>query len=244
MDIRAVDESGRLYDIEMQVKKYDNYNRRTIYYLSRMYAGQLKAGEEYGALKPAIGIRFLDYVLFPEYADCHFRFEMRDRRYPELCLTEDLALHIFEMPKADLLKNKKNSDDDLAEWLYFFNHAHKEGDKNMRTHYANKNIIRAFDVLERLSADEEIRLLAEQRERALKDEASMLGAARRKGEKAGLQKGEKIGLQKGEKIGLQKGARNKALNTARKLLATGVLSAEQIADATELSLAHVKALQK
>lgn len=98
----------------------------------------------------------------------------------------------------------------------------------MRTHYANKNIIRAFDILERLSTDEEIRLLAEQRERALKDEASMLGAARRQG----------------EKIGLQKGERYKASDTAGKLLKVGVLSVEQIADATGLSLDHVKALQK
>ncbi|MDM8540121.1 Rpn family recombination-promoting nuclease/putative transposase [Desulfococcaceae bacterium HSG9] len=236
LDIRASDETGRQYDIEMQVRRYDDYNQRTIYYLSRMYAEQLQAGDEYGALKPVIGIHFLDYEQFPEYRDYHFSFELRDQRYPELCLTEDLALHIFEMPKFERLRGKAHHAGDMAEWLHFFNHAHEEGDRDMRTHYANDKIFRAFDILETLSGDEKIRLLAAEREKALKDEASMLGAA--------IRKGEKIGLQKGEKIGLEKGARTKAVNTAEKLLTIDVLSVEQIADATGLSLDEVRALRK
>ncbi len=96
----------------------------------------------------------------------------------------------------------------------------------MRTQYSNPNIIKAFDILEKLSADEKTRMLAEQRERALKDEASLLGGARRQGVKDGL----------------EKGARNKAIETAAKLLKMGVLSAEQIADATGLSTDQVKAM--
>ncbi len=67
----------------------------------------------------------------------------------------------------------------------------------MRTHYANKSINRVFEVFEQLSVDEKTRMLAEQRERALKDEASLLEAARRQGEKAGLEKGEQMVLEKG-----------------------------------------------
>jgi len=236
LDIRAADETGRQYDIEMQVRKYDDYHQRAIYYVSRMYAEQLRAGKDYGTLKPVIGIHFLDYEQFPEYRDYHFCFELRDRRYPELCLTEDMALHIFEMPKAERLKDKRFHRVDMAEWLHFFNHAHEQGDREMRTHYTNDKIIRAFDILKTFSQDEEIRLLAEQREKALKDEASMLGSARRKGKN----EGEKIGMEKGEKIGLEKGARN----TAQKLLAIGILSVDQIADATGLSLDEVRDLQK
>ncbi len=90
----------------------------------------------------------------------------------------------------------------------------------MRTHYVNDKIFRAFDILGMLSGDEKIRLLTAEREKALRDEPSMLGAA----------------LRKGEQIGLEKGARNKAFNTAKKLIAIGILSVEQIADATGLSL--------
>ncbi len=114
----------------------------------------------------------------------------------------------------------------------------------MRTHYGNKSINRVFELFEQLSADEKTRMLAEQRERALKDEASLLEAARRQGEKAGLEKGEQIGLEKGEQMVFEKGARKKAINIAKKLLNIGVLSIEQIADATGLSLDDVKILEK
>ncbi len=220
LDIRAEDNSGQLYDIEMQVRKYDDYNQRTLYYLSRMYTEQLEKGGRYGLLKPVIGIHFLDYELFPQHPEYYFRFELRDCRYPELTLTDDLALYLFEMPKADRLKEKTNLDGGMNEWLHFFNHAHIQGERTMRTQYSNPNIIKAFDILEKLSADEKTRMLAEQRERALKDEASLLGAARRQGE------------------------RSKAIETAAKLLKMGVLSVEQIADATGLRTDQVKAMQK
>ena len=49
--------------------------------------------------------------------------------------------------------------------------------------------------------------LARLREKALHDEASALGHARREGEQIGMEKGEKIGIEKGEKIGIEKGER-------------------------------------
>ncbi len=66
LDIRASDNMGSYYDIEMQVQKYESYPKRTLYYISRMYADQLKTGDDYESLVPVIGIHFLDYTLFPE----------------------------------------------------------------------------------------------------------------------------------------------------------------------------------
>lgn len=174
LDIRAVDERQNQYDIEIQVTKYEAYPKRTLYYASRLYADQLGTGEDYAALNPVIGIHFLDYDLFPGCSDFHFHFYLRDIRYPELCLTDDLSLHIFELPKVVKLH------DSLSEWLYFFNHAHEE-DKAMRTHYKNPAIHRAFGMLEKLSADKQFRRQAEIREKALQNEVSMLAAAKREG---------------------------------------------------------------
>ena len=58
---------------------------------------------------------------------------------------------------------------------------------------------------------------------------------RQEGEKLGLVKGEKLGLVKGEKLGIEK--------TARNLLKLGVLSDEQIAEATGLALDEVMKLR-
>ena len=82
-----------------------------------------------------------------------------------------------------------------------------------------------------LSADEEARRLAFVRERALRDEVSLLNDAKREG----LEEGEKLGLNKGERLGVEK--------TARNLITLGVLSDEQIAEATGLTVADVEGLR-
>jgi predicted transposase/invertase (TIGR01784 family) len=55
----------------------------------------------------------------------------------------------------------------------------------------------------------------------------------------GRQEGERIGIQKGEQIGIQKTAQA----TARNLIALGMLTDGQIAQATDLSVAQVEALR-
>jgi predicted transposase/invertase (TIGR01784 family) len=82
-----------------------------------------------------------------------------------------------------------------------------------------------------LSADEEARRLAFVRERALRDEVSLLKEAREEGFHAG------------EQIGMQKGRLDAAQDTARNLIQLGVLSDGQIAQATGLTVNQVEALR-
>jgi len=194
-----------------------------LYYLSRIYAGQLDSGEDYEKLKPVIGIHFLDYELFPDQDDFRFRFEMRDVRYPGLKLTDDMVLHIFDLAKFENMTENKHPGNDLSEWLRFFNHAHEE-DKTMRTAYKNPSIHKAFDVLETLSADEKTRQLARMREDALRNERSELFYAEKRGEKRGEQKN--------------------AVKTAKNLLSMAVLTPDQIAQATGLSIEEIQKLQR
>ncbi len=63
----------------------------------------------------------------------------------------------------------------------------------MQTHYKNPAVQQAFQKLRQLSADEETRRRAEIRERALKDELSLLSEAREEGLEKGLKTGELIG---------------------------------------------------
>jgi predicted transposase/invertase (TIGR01784 family) len=185
LDILAVDNRGYHYDIEMQAQKYDEYSQRILYYLCKLYAGQLSSGDAYEELKPVIGIHFLDYEHFPTCNDFHFHFELRDIQHPELHLTDDLSLYIFELPKLEKLIPTEQWGEKMYEWLHFFNHAHEEGEKTMQTHYKNPAIKKAFTVLERLSEDEETRYHAELREEALKFQAIELAAAEKKGELIG-----------------------------------------------------------
>ena len=226
LDIRAVDGSGHEYDIEMQVRKYDNYPKRTLYYLCRMYGDQLKSGEDYTALHPVIGIHFLDYAPFPASSDFHYRFVLRDIRHPDLTLNDDLSLHIFELPAIEK-HVRRDAADNLLEWLYFFNNAHEQGGDAMEKQYHNPMIHKALDALKSLSADERTRELAERREKALKDEAMFLNEAKKHGREEGREEGRKEGKRQ----------------TALRLLQMGLLSVDQIADATGLDLREIEQLK-
>ncbi|MCP4686672.1 MAG: Rpn family recombination-promoting nuclease/putative transposase [Desulfobacterales bacterium] len=219
LDIRVTDNSGNQYDVEMQAQKFEAYTKRALYYLAKLYAGQLKSGDDYELLNPVIGIHFLNYTRFPEFEKSHFSFHFREDGQPELKLEDDMSLHIFELPKIKKMEKENPSAGRLEEWLHFFRYAHEEGEKTMRTHYSNPAIQEAFVGLEEMSADEKERQLAEMRETALKNKNSELGAARRKGR--------------------EEGKRETAVN----LISMGTNSMEFISQATGLSLDEVRRLR-
>jgi predicted transposase/invertase (TIGR01784 family) len=223
LDINATDDAGKHYDIEMQVCQYSYYPKRSLYYLVNLYANQLKAGENYYLLEPVIGIHFIDYIEYSKYDRFHFCFEFRDKTFPGLVYSEDLALHIFELPK--IKQNIKCKEEKLKqyEWLHFLKNAHKEGNMQ-KAYYKNPMIHRAIDMLEILSNDKQIRMEAEFRERALRNKNSELNAARLEGEETGIEKG------------IEK--------TAMQLILMEVLADEQISEATGLSINRIKKLRQ
>ena len=52
LDIRAVDQRGAIYDVEMQLSTHSGLVKRIVFYGCEVYAGQLKAGDDYSKLKP------------------------------------------------------------------------------------------------------------------------------------------------------------------------------------------------
>ncbi len=90
---------------------------------------------------------------------------------------------------------------------------------------------KAIGKLRAMSADEEERYWAEAREKALRDEVTLLAEAR------------EAGLEQGREQGHEQGRLEATRETARNLIALGVLSDAQIAQATGLPLAQVEALR-
>ena len=89
----------------------------------------------------------------------------------------------------------------------------------------NPKVGRAVAILKRLSADERARMIAEDHEKARRDQAACLKGAlmtgRAAGRAEGLQEGEERGLQKGMERGLKAGE-EKGLASVRALFEAGV----------------------
>src|SRR6266702_5683134 len=76
LDIKARDQGGRQFNVEMQMLAFRYYEKRILYYCSRLHQQQLHEGEDYLELRPTISISFLDHVLFPHVPDYHLRFRL------------------------------------------------------------------------------------------------------------------------------------------------------------------------
>jgi predicted transposase/invertase (TIGR01784 family) len=205
LDIKAYDNNGNHYDIEMQASKYFYYPKRSTYYLSKLFASQLKSGEDYNLLEPVIGIHFLDYIVYPTYSDYSYCFELRDYNHPELKYSDDLSLYVFELPKVSLdnqINDLKENERKQFEWLNFLNHAHEGGSKMQKAYYTNTTIHHAFDLLTQISADKQTRKEAEYREAAIRNKIFELNAAKKEGIEEGIEKGRVKEIINGIELGL------------------------------------------
>ena len=98
----------------------------------------------------------------------------------------------------------------------------------------NKEIKKANDEYEYLTGDEAERRLAFLREKAIRDEKSMVQGAR--------EEGESIGERRGEKRGRSIGERTKQLEIAKKMLAAD-MQVKQISELTGLSIEEIEQLK-
>ena len=224
LDIIAYDNMERQYDIEMQAAKFETYPDRAAYYLAGLFGSQLDKGEDYALITPSFGLHFLNYIQYPAYPDrFHFNFAFRDEKYHDLILSKNLSLHLLELPKVT---EKIYLTSDKAQWLYFLKNAHKEEEETMQQRYSNSMIIKAFHQLNDLSANEEARLQALARERAIFNKRVELGYARQKGLEEGMEKGRE--------------EERKAI--AKKLKQVGV-SLDQISETTALDISIIQAIE-
>jgi predicted transposase/invertase (TIGR01784 family) len=81
LDIKAQDQAGRQFNVEMQIVPYASYDKRILYYAARLHQQQLQKGDEYVLTKPTISISFLNHVLFPDVSDYHLQFSLLEKTH-------------------------------------------------------------------------------------------------------------------------------------------------------------------
>lgn len=78
LDIKARDDQGRLYNLEMQMLATAALVQRLLFYWSRVYSNQLSEGDNYTRLRPTISICFVNGVLFADRPEHHTLFRLLD----------------------------------------------------------------------------------------------------------------------------------------------------------------------
>ncbi len=225
MDIKATLNNGELVNIEVQILPYEHMLQRTIYYLTKMYSDQLTQGDDYGKLCNTITVNVLGYNQF-EHDRIHSVYHIRDAETCEK-LGDFLEIHFIETQKIG--KSPQKLGEDLKGWLLFLSNP-----ENQRITELGKEVGevgQAINLLEELSRSREERAIAEEREKAIRDELSFRKAELEKG----LQKGLEKGLQKGLKIGREE----EKYEIAKKLIHKG-MDLSEVLEITGLSLKDLK----
>lgn len=169
LDVKARDQTGRQFNVEMQMVPHPSLPSRFLYYWAKLYASQLLAGDRYEQLQPVISICFLDGILFPQTDRYHLRFSLVDEAL-RVTFSDDLEVHLFQLP--NFVKTADELADPLDAWLYFLNNASELDASHLPLSLQRPEIEEAVEVLEMLTQDEVQREHYEAREKARRDAAS------------------------------------------------------------------------
>jgi len=175
LDIKARDQTGRQFNIEMQMLAFPYYEKRILYYACKLHQQQLHEGEDYVELEPTISISFLNHVLFPQVPDHHLRFRLLEQSH-HLPLTGDMEFHILELPKFT-----RSVAEGLDIWLYFLRHAEMMDVDELPAPLQQPLVKRALEELKMLKQTDPERERYEARRKAQLDYNTMVKVARLEG---------------------------------------------------------------
>ncbi len=226
MDIFAVTNNNILINIEMQMLNRNDMIHRTLHYMSRIIASQLKSGKNYSSLKQTICINFVDFKLFEDNKYAHNEFSYRTARGD--LLTNLSQIHFIELPKAEkggIIENEM-----LQKWVKFINNPSSEEVEMFSSEYVE--IGEAKKILSIASLKNKIRDLYYAREDARREKASW--EEHKKNFVKNL-------LEKETKKILEQGSHTAKLETASNLKKMG-MTYDQISEATGLSLVEIQDL--
>ncbi|MBR6199177.1 MAG: Rpn family recombination-promoting nuclease/putative transposase [Spirochaetales bacterium] len=231
MDIFAVTNNNILINIEMQMINRDDMIPRTLHYMSRIIAGQLKSGKNYGSLKQTICINFVDFDLFNGNKYAHNEFSYRTARGD--LLTNLSQIHFIELPKAEkggIIENEM-----LQKWVKFINNPSSEEVKMFSSEYLE--IGEAKKILSISNLTSKIRDMYYAREDARREKASW-EEHKKNFVKNLLEKGKKEIFEEG----IAEGSHAAKLETAANLKKMG-MPHNKISEATGLSLSEIQELE-
>jgi predicted transposase/invertase (TIGR01784 family) len=187
LDIKATDEHGRQYNIEMQITDQVSYTQRALYYWAKLYSSQLQEGDAFGELKKTISINILNFNCFEEETTYHNVYKILNME-SHRSYFEDLEIHFIELNKFDekamLLKTT------LDRWTNFLKKAQGYDKDTLPVELKEIPAIeKAMLSLNTLSLNKEEREVYEARLKWLRDEAGAIEKAHEKGIEKGIEKG-------------------------------------------------------
>ena len=119
VDVKAKDEKGNIFIVEMQIAEFEFFHKRILYYTSQSYVSQLDNGVQYKKLRPVYFIGILEFEIgqSPSYFSRHKVLDVETKEQ----IIQDIEFNFIELPKFDkTIEQLKSS---IDQWTYFIKNA-------------------------------------------------------------------------------------------------------------------------
>jgi predicted transposase/invertase (TIGR01784 family) len=167
LDVKAQDEKGRWYNIELQISGPDYHHKAPLYEWSRLYAAQREEVRSFGKFVKTIGINILNFNCLPDET-YHNTFRMLNVETGTE-LVDHLEIHFIELIKYE--GNAESVKTALERWIVFLNKAHEFSRSKIPPTLAEvTSIARAIEVLDTMGLSTDEREVYEARLKWLRDE--------------------------------------------------------------------------
>ncbi|GHU06103.1 hypothetical protein FACS1894158_11490 [Betaproteobacteria bacterium] len=154
LDVKVHTKSGKVIDVEIQVKSQRSIWKRMAFYTAKMLVEQVKSGDKYLQINRVISILIADFLMIKENDAYHNRFRLYDER-TQARFPDSMEIDVLEIPKL-----RETDGTPLGHWMRFFSATTEED--FMQAAQNNPAIAKAWGVIKVLSGDERARALAEQ----------------------------------------------------------------------------------
>ena len=197
LDIKAVDEAGAIYDIEMQIDAHVGLIQRLVFYGCELYAGQMRSGDNYSDLKPVFAICLLEGVLWPDSRRVHHAFRLVDQETNRV-LRDTIEFHILEMGWYNLKASELAQASALDRWLYWLLHAHQHTEEELLSLFPEAEFQQATQTLVAIKEITKDKQMYDATEKARRDRQWALNAKLAEGELKGKIEGKIEGKVEGK----------------------------------------------
>ena len=209
LDVKATNQQGKRFNIEIQISDEADYDKRALYYWARLYTEQLQVAQDYSTLSKAIGIHILNFTSIPQAQNYHNVFHITEKENG-FAYFKDLELHTIELNKftsdsseelQDIVAKTRTA---LDMWVAFLTRHDLLTADRLPKALDDDKLKKALHVLDVLNFSKEERELYEDHLKWLRIEANTLKKAAAEALAEGISIGKQEGISIGEVKGIEK----------------------------------------
>jgi predicted transposase/invertase (TIGR01784 family) len=153
VDVKARDDQGRVYQIEIQLLVLPDLPARILYDWADLYSAQLESGQDYGELRATYSIWLLGETLRREVPDYAHRFRIRDEQGRSLI--DHGGICLLELDKfAARHSGVEGVTTELERWLRFFNEGERLDESTLPDWMQTEEMRQAMSTLKAFSEKE------------------------------------------------------------------------------------------